>query len=243
MRIYPVLDLKGGLVVRGVAGERHLYRPVTSSLTASARPLAVARAFRERFGFRRLYLADLDAIAGGTPAAAVYRELLEDGFELLADAGLRSGGGAIALRELGVAGIIAALETIPAPAVLGEVCEVVGAAALVFSIDLTAGRPLGDAAAWPAEPAAIAREACARGVERLLLLDLAAVGAGGGPAQLELIERLRRELPEVELLTGGGVRGPADLELLESLGVSGVLVASALHDGRLGPSELARFGG
>ena len=62
MPILPVLDLKQGQVVRGIAGRREEYRPIVSKLTTSSRPLDVARAFREHFRFDELYVADLDAI-------------------------------------------------------------------------------------------------------------------------------------------------------------------------------------
>ena len=70
MGILPVLDLKQGLVVHGVAGRRDEYQPIVSRLTNSARPLDVAKALREHFGFDQLYLADLDAIRGLPPALA-----------------------------------------------------------------------------------------------------------------------------------------------------------------------------
>ena len=41
MRILPVLDLKGGQVVRGLAGRRQEYQPIRSRLTPSCQPLAV----------------------------------------------------------------------------------------------------------------------------------------------------------------------------------------------------------
>jgi hypothetical protein len=67
MRIIPVMDLMAGQVVRGIAGRRAEYRPLVSPLCGSSAPLEVARAFRG-LGFSEMYLADLDAIAGATPA-------------------------------------------------------------------------------------------------------------------------------------------------------------------------------
>ena len=46
--------------------------------------------------------------------------------------------------------------------------------------------------------------------------------------------RVRRAVPDVALLAGGGVRGPEDLQRLADAGCDGALVATALHDGRLG---------
>jgi phosphoribosylformimino-5-aminoimidazole carboxamide ribotide isomerase len=47
--------------------------------------------------------------------------------------------------------------------------------------------------------------------------------------------------PHLKLIAGGGIAGPADLDRLAALGVSGVLVASALHDGRISPSTVSRM--
>ena len=65
MQIIPVLDLKGGLVVRGVAGKRDLYKPVESELCSSAEPAEVAVSLRSELGLGRMYLAALDAIDSG----------------------------------------------------------------------------------------------------------------------------------------------------------------------------------
>ena len=114
MLVYPVLDVKGGLVVHGIAGERDTYRPIESVLVDSARPLDVARAFRDRLGLTRLYVADLDALGGADAAIGLYSSLIDAGFELLVDAGLRSGCDAGKLRAAGVQSIVAALESHPA---------------------------------------------------------------------------------------------------------------------------------
>ena len=84
----------------------------------------------------------------------------------------------------------------------------------------------------------MAHEAVRRGVRRLLVLDLAAVGRGGGPVHLEMLRRLRSELPAVELLAGGGVRSRVDIAALGGAGASGILIASALHDGSLARGDL-----
>src|SRR5687768_9398875 len=89
MNIVPVVDLQGGQVVRGIAGRRDEYRPWISPLANSSDPRRVAAAFRDRFGLDTLYLADLDAIAGGPPACALFEELGAAGHTLWVDAGVR----------------------------------------------------------------------------------------------------------------------------------------------------------
>jgi phosphoribosylformimino-5-aminoimidazole carboxamide ribotide isomerase len=236
MQLLPVLDLKGGLVVRGVGGRRQEYQPVVSKLTSSALPLDVARAFREHFGLTRLYVADLDAIAGSQAALPIYTALQADGFSLWVDAGIRTAADAVPLQTAGVEGIIAGLETLSGPAALAELCQQVGKERVIFSLDLNAGEPLTSSAEWGnKEIWSIVQNATACGVQRLIVLDLVRVGVGGGTGTEELCRRLVREYPSLEVIAGGGIRDAEDLRRLEACGVQGALVASALHDGRLKP--------
>lgn len=234
MPILPVIDVKGGVVVRGIAGRRAEYRPMVSELTPSCFPVTVAQALRERFGFHELYLADLDAIAGAAPGLGIYADLQADGFSLWVDAGLRRVADASPLQAAGVDSIIAGLESLDGPQALAELFHVLGPARLVFSLDLKEGQPLGRADRWPASAWDIALVAMLAGVRRLLILDLAHVGVGRGSGTHDLCARLRRHDATLQITTGGGVRDDTDVQDLYRHGVDFVLVASALHDGRLG---------
>jgi phosphoribosylformimino-5-aminoimidazole carboxamide ribotide isomerase len=101
----------------------------------------------------------------------------------------------------------------------------------VFSLDLRAGQPI---AAHPAlralAPRAIAELAAGAGFATIIVLDLARVGMGTGP-DLAMLHELRRALPHVELVAGGGIRDAADLRRLADAGVDAALVGSALHHG------------
>lgn len=236
MPILPVLDILGGVVVRGVGGWREHYRPIVSRWTESAQPVAVARALADRFGFSEFYLADLDAIGGLAPAVATYEALHREGFALRVDAGIRTAGDACPLVQSGVATLIAGLETIAEPQVLRELCAKHGPERVVFSLDLKERKILGAAGAWPsAEPMAIAEHAIAIGIRRLLVLDLARVGSGSGTGTEGLCRQIAKAHPQVRLAAGGGVASAADVRRLEECGVESVLVASALHDGRIAP--------
>lgn len=236
MQIIPVLDIKGGVVVRGIAGRRSEYRPIVSRLTASTSPLEVAEAFRRHFHFSELYLADLDAIAGAPPNTALYASLQERGFRLWVDAGVRESIRATLLADVGVNRIVLGLETIHGPDILTDCRSQLGADRLIFSLDLKAGKPLGDLSAWQSDDVlGIAEEAIACGIQRLLVLDLARVGVSEGTGTDELCRRLAVSHPDLQLIAGGGIRSQADIDHLAACGVAWVLVASALHDGRLTP--------
>jgi phosphoribosylformimino-5-aminoimidazole carboxamide ribotide isomerase len=243
MRIIPVIDLKAGIVVRGLGGRREEYRPIESVLTERTTALEMARAFRVHFGLNEIYLADLDSIAGEPPAGDVYADLLADGFSLLADSGVREQSLAIALARAGVQCIVVGLETLLGPDYLPEIIGALGAGRIVFSLDLKNGEPLGNREAWGrAGPLQIVKEAVGMGVRRLIVMDLAAVGSGTGTRTEALCRLIRERHPHLELIAGGGVRGVEDLQRLGDCGVNAVLVATALHDGRIAPDVLSESG-
>lgn len=239
MQILPVIDLMGGVVVRGVAGRRDEYQPVVSQLAEDPRPLTIARGLRDRLGLHTFYLADLDAIETGQPHWQTCRELSEDGFALWIDAGLRDAFRAEQLQQAGAAAVIAGLETINRPELLTAICRTVGSERVIFSLDLKEGVPLGDTSGWgTTSPLDIAAKAIDCGVRRMIVLDLAAVGVESGPPTIPLCREIRRRWPDLELITGGGIRGLDDLITLQDERVDGVLVATALHNGRIGRTEI-----
>ena len=234
LRILPVLDLKDGMVVRGVGGKRDEYRPVVSQLTASSEPLDLARALSTRFGFREFYVADLGAICEWRPHWAVIDGLLKEGFELLVDAGIRNSNDCEELlRRSGVRAVLG-LETMASSASLQQLVSSFDPSRLVFSLDLMHGRPIADESLWPAEPIEIAEIAVNTGLKTLIVLDLAAVGGNAGCPTLGLCQAMRLRWPEIEIVTGGGVRSEKDLKAAVECGADRVLVSSALHDGRIG---------
>jgi phosphoribosylformimino-5-aminoimidazole carboxamide ribotide isomerase len=243
MEIIPVLDLAHGVAVHARAGERARYGPVRSVLSPDCvgDPLALIRAFRDRLGTERCYLADLDAIEGGAVQGGVLRRLAELegalGGLLLVDAGTRSPEAALELLSLGANEVVVGLETLRAFADLASVVEAVGRHRVVFSLDLRVGRPIvysdgGRADGFAGDALRLATQAVETGVTGLVVLDLARVGTGQG-VDLGLLGALRRHLPGIRLLAGGGVRSRRDLERMRDAGCDGALVASAIHDGSI----------
>ena len=66
----------------------------------------------------------------------------------------------------------------------------------------------------------------------VIVMTLSRVGAGTGP-DLDRLSEIRRTSPATRLYAAGGVRGPGDVAALEEIGVTGALVATAIHDGTL----------
>lgn len=239
MRILPVLDILDGVVVRGVGGRRSEYQPLISRLTQSSEPLEVAAALRSAFGLHSFYLADLDAILFGRPNTDLYRQLIQQGFELLVDAGIRTSSDAAELRTTGISRLVVGLETCRSPQDLALICQ--EGTGVVFGLDLLRSVPQISkyADGWQTTPHEIAAQAVGAGVESILPLDLADVGMGTGGSTDSFCQQIRRDSPGTHLIVGGGVRDRDDLERLYKLGVDEVLVASALHDGRLSRDDMS----
>jgi len=238
MRVVGVIDLKDGLAVHAVRGERERYRPVSSVLTGEdGDPLALARALRSRLGLEELYVADLDAITGAGSLSPVIGALAQEA-NLMVDAGVSEPERARELLALGVPRVIVGTETLSGPGALDRLLTELPAGAVVLSIDLRDGRLLSPdpQLAGLAAPEALARLHDAR-LRDVIVLDLTRVGSGAG-LDVALIAELHAAFGELELLAGGGVRDVDDLRALEAAGAAGALVATALHRGVIGAREL-----
>jgi phosphoribosylformimino-5-aminoimidazole carboxamide ribotide isomerase len=244
-RVIPALDLKRGRAVHAVAGRRAYYEPLRSLLHPDADPIGIARALRDKLGFLTLYLADLDAIEGSPPDVALYRALLNLRLHLWIDAGTRSVVSLASMLELDAATctIVVGLETIGGPGALAEILGRTGPERIIFSVDLCDERPrMAPEHSWKTVDAAgVALEVVRLGVRELLLIDLARVGTGRGLGTEGLVEQIRAASPGVALCVGGGISSIEEVLRLSGAHVSGVLISSALHDGRIGTRELARL--
>lgn len=229
-KLLPVIDLKDGVPVRGVRGERSRYRRVELEGRA-VEAAELARRYARRVGHLELYLADLDAIEGRAPNHGVYERLAEAGMRLWLDAGIgdvRSAQTVVSARCL--QRVIIALEVIQDLDDLPAIARACGIDRTVFSLDLKQGVPLTRISPCP-EPLEIVERVVAAGIRRLIVLDLAAVGAGQGPVGRELIGEIHRCWPQCEITSGGGVRGLADVAALAGVGCTSVLVATWLCGG------------
>jgi phosphoribosylformimino-5-aminoimidazole carboxamide ribotide isomerase len=234
MRIVPVLDLKGGIVVHARRGQRAQYAPLHSPLVDGCEPVAVARALCDAAGAGTLYVADLDAIAGA-PVDVGMIASLSTVAEIWVDAGATTREGTDALARAGAARNIVGTESLRPGAI-----DRADGSPWVLSVDLRDGRlisPRPELAGH--EAAAAAPLAITLGVREVLVIDLARVGSGSGPP-LHAVGTLAAALPGVAIYAGGGVRDDDDLRALEAAGATGALVATALHEGRITPSQAAR---
>jgi phosphoribosylformimino-5-aminoimidazole carboxamide ribotide isomerase len=240
LRVIPVLDVRAGRAVLARGGRRETYAPVRSLLVrggAVGHPLTLARAYHDILDCDEWYVADLDALAGGPVQRALLGALAGLRGRLLVDAAVTTPDRARELVAEGATRVVVGLETLASFDALTLVARAIGPKRVAFSLDLRDGATLVEAP-LSGTPLEVARAAVVAGAGAIIVLDLARVGSGRG-VDLVLVEALRRALPHVELLAGGGIGTARDLERLAHAGLDGALVATALHDGRIKRDDVA----
>jgi phosphoribosylformimino-5-aminoimidazole carboxamide ribotide isomerase len=227
MQIIPVFDLKDGILVHAIGGTRRDYQPLHTPLIPSPDPRQAVEIL-VNLGFRRLYIADLNAITQSGSNSELVRELVGSyPIEVWLDAGLRGATG-LPLCDLSQVSLIAGSETVATLADLAAICDEVGAGRVIFSLDTNNGEVLTpDHALKGIAPVKLAAQACAQGIEKMIVLDLKAVGSRAG-LNRDLLCDLVRNFPGKSIFPGGGFRDE-DLEELKRIGVRGVLTATALY--------------
>ena len=257
MKLIPVLDLKSGQMVHARRGDRSAYRPVETPLCRGSKPVEVCRGLLGLHSFTTIYVADLDSIEGTGDNEAVIAELRAafPDVEFWVDAGLSAAQAQDRLRDhegalvLGsesqtnmedVAALLADNET---KAEAGEVAKAEAGKSnrVILSLDFRGALDSrGDAFLGPQELLSQTQ----LWPRRMIVMTLARVGATEGPDCGPDYERLANILNRAEdrqIIAAGGVRHGDDLIRLAGMGVAGVLLASALLDGRVGKDEIAAF--
>ena len=215
----------GGEAVRAVAGRRAEYRPLETPLAASSDPCSVAKGFLRLYPFKSIYLADLDAILerGGNERALARLAAAFPKIEFWLDRGRRElPAAANFVRVLGSESLAPDLS---APDFSQD-------RDAILSLDFNGPRFRGPAelenrpALWP---------------QRVIAMTLAKIGGATGP-DFERLALIKARAGGREVYAAGGLRGADDLLRLAERGIAGALVATALHEGRIGAKELSACG-
>jgi phosphoribosylformimino-5-aminoimidazole carboxamide ribotide isomerase len=231
VEVIPVIDLKDGQVVHAQRGERDSYRPVRSQLCRGSEPVDVVAGLLAVYPFATLYIADLDAIQARGNSTASIRRIRQSfpALRLWVDNGLAD---PVACRDWlaqDLSDLVLGSEAQRDRAILHSLSDGDARRHLILSLDYKDDRFLGPPdllsapALWP---------------DRIIVMTLSRVGSRGGP-DLDLLRHWRNAAPAKKIFAAGGVRGGEDLLALADCGTSGVLVATALHERRIGRAEIA----
>lgn len=227
MLVVPVIDLMGGAVVHARRGERATYAPITTPLARSADPEAVVAGLLAVAPFANLYIADVDAIEGRPAHDATVKALAKafPDLRLWVDRGVADETALAAQLSLaGTDAVIGSESQRDGELLLRHRHDPRIVLSLDFRGDQFVGPPslLEEPEFWP---------------DRVIVMTLARVGSGAGP-DVERLHGIRQRAGERRVFAAGGVRDLADLEALAAAGLSGALVATAIHEGHVAVAML-----
>ncbi len=155
------------------------------------------------------------------------------------DAGVSDVENARAWLGLGVRRIVIGSETLCSWSALQDIPAGIDPNSLVFSLDLRFGKILSRCPALaPMSPLSLMKHLQSFGWKEIILLDLDRVGSSTGADRTLTVEACAR-FPDLSLLVGGGITSPEELFELKSLGIRGVLAATALHRGTIGAEHIS----
>lgn len=239
MKVIPVIDVLNGIVVHAVRGIRREYQPIQSVLTKSVAPLEVARSLKD-IGFSDLYVADLDAIIDCSTNFPFIKNITDEiDIKLMVDAGVTSIERAKKLLDSGASKLIVGTETLQSKNFVAQAVDLFGSDRVVVSLDLKGDKILVKLGFdGCTDPMCLLHQFKDMGVSQVIVLDLLRVGSGEG-VNIDFLKKVIAEVG-VDVYVGGGVRDINDLVELKNLGVSGALVATALHTGKISINELKR---
>ena len=231
--VFPAIDLRGGRCVRLVQGD------FGRSKEYDADPVSRAREW-ERRGAAAIHVVDLDGAKEGRPVQADLIGEISRAVEvpIQAGGGIRSVEDIRRLREAGASRVVVGTAAVEDRDLRLRAVEELGPA-LVVAVDARGG--VVATHGWQRSSGVplleMAEEISGDGVASVLFTDVDRDGVGAGAA-LEATAAIARVVPTI---ASGGVRGAGDVAALSGLdGVVGVVVGTALYEGRVALENLIR---
>ncbi|TRZ89151.1 MAG: phosphoribosylformimino-5-aminoimidazole carboxamide ribotide isomerase [Methanosarcinales archaeon] len=229
-RIIFVLDIQKGTAVHAVRGERSKYKPVTGSIICdSSAPLDIIQALTPV----EIYIADLDRL-----------QHQGDNFDLIE----KISGKTRTMADIGAENMndVEKCAKIADTVILGTETasfDLIEKAAVRFpgrinvSIDMKNWKVLTKDSNMDVEPVELVKRLNDHDIRDIIVLELTRVGTGAGIDEGFLIDITA--VSSHDVIVGGGIKDMNDIEALKRIGVSGALVATAVHSGKI-PAELIR---
>ncbi len=243
MRIIPVIDILNSKVVHGIQGERDKYYPIKSVISNSANIIDIIDKFVNLFGFKELYIADLDAITKNIENFNYLNEILKIyDIDIMIDAGISNIKRARKILVHNIKNLIIGTETLTSVNFIKELQSVLknDQTNLIISVDLYKNNNISKCKEIKGLNALeIIKYFEQFDINEFIILDLFRVGSKLGGVS-EIIYEIINETNS-KIITGGGINSIKDIQNLIKIQVDGVLIATALHNGAITPSEINSF--
>lgn len=227
MLIIPVIDLYAGNVVYACAGQRESYQNISTPLCHGSEPALILQAILSLYPFSTVYIADLNAIKDEGNNNAIIDELLK----LYPDVCFWLDSGKYEHQDILPASRLRHVIGSETGVNQEQLSQQRTAAGSILSLDFLNEEFIGEqeiienAVGWP---------------DDIIIMSLNRVGTNQGP-EISLLNRIKSISANKRFYVAGGVRDDNDLEKLQNIDVSGVLMATALHQGRISTEALHKY--
>ena len=234
MKVIPVIDYLQNNVVLAKHGQRERYQPINSKLCTSTKAAHVIESILSITDFNTIYIADLDSIEKNQLNTDIWPEIFSSYPEI--EFWLDIGSKASQWNEIfyGIDNVkpVIGSESFISVEQLTSTLNTLKQCSPILSLDFKDNQLLGpqtlfsEFQEWP---------------QNIILLNLNQVGSLQGP-DFKTLEKLARKLPgSCNIFLGGGIRNKEDLRQASQRNVSGVLIASALHNKAITQKDLSEF--
>ena len=233
MKLFPAIDLLGGLAVRLEEGKRD------RATVFHDQPLALVGELA-RDGADRLHVVDLDGAFGEPRQLALLASIIAASpIPVEVGGGIRDRDAIDSVVALGAAFVVLGTAAVRSPALVEHACRAYPDR-IIVAVDALDG--IVAVEGWTVSGGVTARELTARaaswGAAAVLYTDVARDGLTVGP-NVEATAALARAA-DIPVIASGGVGSLADLVALRDAGIPAVVVGRAIYEGRFSVADAVR---
>ena len=231
MKVIPVIDYMQGQVVLAKHGQRSSYQPVESLLCSSANLNDVVEGILSLTDFNTIYIADLDAISLRSHAPTIWQSLSNDfpHIEFWLDVGHHCHHWLSDYKHIENIRPVIGTEAFDDSTMVQTLLSELSIKQAILSLDYKKNQLLGcrdlvnTLNCWPND---------------IICLSLDQVGKQSG-ADISIYKELRQHIPSsCRIHWGGGMRNHEDIKHAKTIGLNGVLIATALHKQQINKTQL-----
>jgi len=233
VKLFPAIDLLGGLAVRLEEGKRD------RATVFHDRPLALVGELA-RDGADRLHVVDLDGAFGEPRQLALLASIIAASpIPVEVGGGIRDRDAIDSVVALGAAFVVLGTAAVRSPALVEHACRAYPNR-IIVAVDARDG--IVAVEGWTVSGGVTAREltalAASWGAAAVLYTDVARDGLTGGP-NVEATAALARAA-DIQVIASGGVGSLDDIAALRDAGIPAVVVGRAIYEGRFSVADAVR---
>lgn len=231
--IFPSIDLMDGGCVRLFKGDFNQRTNYEASPIATAKEFAYA-------GAEWIHIVDLDGAKSGyaEQAALIIEIARESGLKVQTGGGIRDLSQIQRLLGGGIERVVIGSLAISNPEMVKYWMSELGPERIVLALDVMIDGqdvPRPAMRGWTEESDKtiwhVVESYLSSGLKNILVTDIAKDGVLAG-SNIPLYKKIRKQYPDLDLITSGGVGTLKDVKVLKTIKPAGIIIGKALYEGK-----------